>query len=343
MSTLYTHSNANREIQRGDGHGQQRILPPTTCSNFSSSIKVGLRPLDANKNKSSHSSLNPVRPLGVESVSTQQGSTMKRTESEVISHSGEMDHDRGVPRTYEETSSEADILALVNALLFPEEQKQQHDEEEVGVGPQKKCKQNISTGKAALSLSTGEERTPVLENVVVPQASGDVSTSGRSKNCRNDPPVIEDSNMKGGTDIIMDKTTMIVTKFSSDLKNLETLNSTVKTVENEYCVVGEKMDELSMSIPDDPPVIEDSNMKGGTDMIMDKTTTIVTKFNSDSEEDQTEVKNRETLKSSHSQTKWKDLRGEGREWHVEKQRLSWDVRKIIVLFPLFSLFSIIYY
>ena len=75
-------------------------------------------------------------------------------------------------------------------------------------------------------------------------------------------------------------------------------------------------------------------------MIMDKTTMIVTKFSSDSEEDQTEVQNLETLKSSHSQTKWNDLRGEGREWHVEKQRLSWDVRKIIVLFPLFS---IIYY
>jgi hypothetical protein len=41
MSTLYTYSNANREILRGDGHGQQRILPPTKSSNFSSSIKVG--------------------------------------------------------------------------------------------------------------------------------------------------------------------------------------------------------------------------------------------------------------------------------------------------------------
>ena len=39
-------------------------------------------------------------------------------------------------------------------------------------------------------------------------------------------------------------------------------------------------------------------MKGGTDMIMDKTTMIVTKFSSDSEEDQTEVKNREILKST---------------------------------------------
>ena len=114
-------------------------------------------------------------------------------------------------------------------------------------------------------------------------------------------------------------------------------NSTVKTVDNECSVVDEKMDELSVPIPDDPPGIENSNMKGGTDMIMDKTTTIVTKFSSDSEEDQTEVQNLETLKSSHSQTKWNDLRGEGREWHVEKQRLSWDVRKIIVLFPLFSI------
>ena len=134
---------SNRE---DDGHGQQPtlILPtrgvPTTSSNFHSSIKVGLghisisiRMLDANK--SFPSSLNP---LGVEldSVSTQQGSSMKRTESEV-------DHNRRdislvAPRTYEETSSEAkaDMVARLNALLLPE-RKHQH-EEEIGLGSQKK-------------------------------------------------------------------------------------------------------------------------------------------------------------------------------------------------------------
>ena len=248
---------------------------------------------------------------------------MKRTERKVVSHSGEMD--RGV----EETSSEADVLALhqvelLHALLLPE-QKQQH-EEEVGVGPQKKCEQNISSGKSgesALSLSTGEERAPVLEDVVVPQASGggratsihvsqsqhremtpkiilrskdcdkdedevshvtiilavplstrvtmvvkkefaplgevkvpppsvDVSTSGgRLNNCCDDPTGV----VKRGTDIMMDKTMKLTSSDSEndqrEAKVLDTLKLTVKTVENEYCVVshhGEKMmDELSQS------------------------------------------------------------------------------------------------
>ena len=223
MSTLYTYSNANHEIPRDDGHGKQRILPPTKSSNFSSSIKIGLRLLVAVK--SSSLSLNPPGgPLGVEldSVSIQQGCSMESTERNAVSHSGATAHHRGdtrlvAPCTYEKTSSGTDVLAL----LFAERNQQHH--EEVGVGPQKKKKgeQNVfaakiigKAGEVTLWLSTGEERAPGLEDVVVPQASG----GGAAASSKN-----EDASKKGTMNICLHDTVSHVTIVSEPLSARETV------------------------------------------------------------------------------------------------------------------------
>ena len=139
-------SHSNHEISEAGNGRKQRLTPlPTRSSNICSSNQVGHHFV---RNNLSFPSVDPHQhaSMKLDSVNTQQGCSMKRTESEAVSHSGES-LVTPYTSTYEETSSRVDVVLKLTSLLFAANQK--HEVSTASVGASRRVKEATLTMKTA--------------------------------------------------------------------------------------------------------------------------------------------------------------------------------------------------